>query len=66
MEKSFFPMPKGDKITLVILLLYVIITFFLIKSPVKIAGLSIFGWLMALLMFIAPLLHLYFVLKEEK
>lgn len=57
-EPSFFRMPGPDKIALVLILAYAVVTFALIKSEMKIAGVSIFGWLMGALMFFAPIVSI--------
>ena len=58
MEKQFFEMPLGDKIALIFILVYSALTFFFVNSPIKIFGVSIFGWLIGWLMFLAPIVHL--------
>lgn len=55
---QFFRMPGQDKIALVLILVFSVLTFTLIGSPMKIAGISIFGWLMGVMMFLAPIFSL--------
>jgi hypothetical protein len=66
MEKQFYEMPIGDKIALVFMIGYAIATFLFVNSDIKIAGVSIFGWLMGMMMFITPIVHLLCMSLEEK
>jgi predicted exporter len=55
---QFFRMPGQDKIALGLIIVYTLLTFALIGSPAKIAGISVFGWLMGAMMFLAPIFSL--------
>jgi hypothetical protein len=66
MERQFFGMPLGDKIALIIILIYSVLTFFFVNSTIKISGVSIFGWLIGLLMFLAPIVHLLGMQFDEQ
>ncbi|MDI6706919.1 MAG: hypothetical protein QME73_11780 [Bacillota bacterium] len=57
-EKQFFEMSSGDKFTLVALLVYAVITFFFVQSGATISKMAVFGWLMGVFMFIAPIISL--------
>jgi hypothetical protein len=62
---QFFSLRGSDKLALVLLLLYTVVTFSLIQSDIKIAGVSIFGWLMGLMMFLAPIISLVAMASEK-
>lgn len=62
--KSFFPMARGEKLTLVFLLLYSAVSFFPIWSSLEVAGMVMFGWLMAALMVISPALALVVFFRQ--
>lgn len=63
---QFFSLRGSDKLALVLLLLYTVVTFFLIQSDMKIAGVAIFGWLMGLMMFVAPIISLVAMATEKQ
>ena len=63
--KSFFPMARGEKLTLVILLLYSAVSFLPFWSTFEVAGMVVFGWLMAALMVISPALALFVFLRKR-
>ena len=62
---QFFNLRGSDKLALVLLLLYVVVTFTVINSNEKIAGVAIFGWLMGLMMFLAPIISLVAMATEK-
>jgi hypothetical protein len=64
-ESQFFKLPNSDKLALSLIILYVVGTFLLINSSEKIAGIAIFGWLMGLLMFLAPIISLIAMQKDK-
>ena len=51
---AFFRMDRGDRIYLAALLFFAGISFLPWWRGIDIAGMALFGWLMAVLMFIAP------------
>lgn len=53
-NKQFFKMSFGDKLTIIILLIYPIIAFLFFATDITIAGMSFFGWLIGFLMLLAP------------
>lgn len=57
--KSFFPMAKGEKGALSVLILFSAASFLPITRSVEFAGMALFGWLMAALMVLAPILTLW-------
>ena len=56
--KDFFPIPKGDGWYLLALLLFSIVAFFPWWNEMYVAGMSAFGWLMAILMIFSPAIAL--------
>jgi len=63
-NRQFFKMQSGDKYTLIIIILYTIITFLFVSSSATFFKMAIFGWLMGLFMFIAPIVSLIFMKFE--
>jgi hypothetical protein len=57
--KNFFPMARGEKIALIVLILFAAASFLPIARSVEIAGVLLFGWLMAALMLLSPILTLW-------
>jgi len=65
--KSFFSMGRGEGATLVFLILFSAVSFLPVWRTLELAGMAVFGWLMAALMVISPALALtVFVLKNRK
>lgn len=62
---QFFSLRGSDKLALVLLVLYAVATFTFINSDVKIAGVALFGWLMGLMMFLAPIISLVAMATEK-
>ena len=58
-EKNFFPMARGEKVVLIVLILFAATSFLPIARSVEIAGVLLFGWLMATLMLLSPILTLW-------
>jgi len=58
-EENFFPMAKGEKFALCVLILFAAASFLPIARSVEVAGMLLFGWLMAALMLFAPILTLW-------
>jgi len=56
--KDFFPMLKGDRWYLLALLLFSIVAFLPWWREMYVAGMSVFGWLMAILMVFSPAIAL--------
>ena len=63
--KSFFAMATGEGLNLVFLLLYSAVSFLPFWSTIEIAGMVMFGWLMAALMVISPALALVVFLRKR-
>ena len=58
-EKNFFPMAKGEKAALSGLIVFATASFAPAARSVEIAGMALFGWLMAALMVLSPILTLW-------
>ncbi len=58
MLKSFFPMDRVEAAALVFLVAFSLFSFLPAWRTEEIAGMAVFGWLMALLMVISPTLAL--------
>ena len=56
--KHFFPMAKGEVALLAGLICYAIIAFLPMWRTMELGGMAVFGWMMALLMVVAPILAL--------
>ena len=62
----FFAMSRGDRAYLAALLLFAVLAFLPVTREVSIAGLALFGWLMAALMVVAPLAALFRLLAGRR
>ena len=51
---NFFPLPRGDRWYVLAVLLFAVVSFLPWSHTVKVAGMALFGWLMAGLMVFAP------------
>jgi len=58
-EKNFFPMARGEKVALSILIIFAAASFAPPAREVEVAGMALFGWLMAALMVLSPILTLW-------
>ena len=56
--KQFFPMARSEIILLAGLLCFAVIAFQPVWRTIELGGMAVFGWLMALLMVVAPILAL--------
>jgi hypothetical protein len=56
--KYFFPMARGEKVVLSVLVLFAAASFLPLARDVEVAGMALFGWLMAALMILSPILTL--------
>lgn len=63
---SFFPISKGDLAYLLAVLAFAVIAFLPFSRQHQIAGVALLGWLMAVLMIIAPVLALVRILTERR
>ena len=57
-RSSWFPMRRGEAPALAFLVLFSIVSFLPPWREIKIGGMVLFGWLMALLMLLSPALML--------
>ena len=57
--EHFFPMARGEKLALGVLIGFATASFLPIARSVEVAGMALFGWLMAALMLLAPVLTLW-------
>lgn len=62
----FFAMPRGERLYLAALLFLAALAFLPWTRQVSIAGLALFGWLMAALMVAAPLAALFRLVAGRK
>jgi hypothetical protein len=58
-EKNFFPMQRGEKVVLSVLILFAAASFLPFARSVEVGGVLLFGWLMAALMLLSPILTLW-------
>ena len=58
-EKNFFPMAKGEKVALSVLIVFATASFAPAARSIEIAGMALIGWLMAALMVLSPILTLW-------
>jgi hypothetical protein len=58
-EKNFFPMVRGEKVALSVLIFFAAASFLPVARNVEVAGMALFGWLMAALMLLSPILTLW-------
>lgn len=63
--KSFFPMRRSEGRVLIILVVFSLVSFLPLWRTVELAGMAVFGWLMALLMVLSPALALYTFLRKS-
>ena len=64
--KSFFRMRRSEIAVVVFLLLFSGFSFLPMWRTVEVAGMAVFGWLMAALMVISPALALFVFLFERR
>src|SRR5262245_30093548 len=63
---TFLPLPRGDRWYLIALLIFVFVSFLPWSRDVHIAGMALFGWLMAALMVFSPTIALVRLWREAK
>jgi hypothetical protein len=66
MLKSFFPMDRTEAATLGFLVAFSVFSFLPAWRSQEIAGMAVFGWLMAALMVISPALALFVFRRRER
>ena len=57
--KDFFSMKRTEALFLVFLLVFSVVAFLPLWRTIEIQGIATFGWLMALLMILSPIIALY-------
>jgi hypothetical protein len=57
--KSFFPMARDEKVALSVLVCFAATSFLPVARSIEVAGMALFGWLMAALMVLSPILTLW-------
>ena len=61
----FFSMPSGDRWFLLTIIIFSIIAFLPWTQRVHIAGMALFGWLMAALMILSPAIALIRLIRHH-
>ena len=64
--KSFFSLPKAEAGALVFLVLFSALSFLPLWRQIEVAGMAVFGWLMAALMLISPVLMLVVFARRQR
>lgn len=64
--KSFFRMTRSEAAVLVFLILFSLVSFLPVWRTIEIAGMVVFGWMMAALMVISPALALLVFLGSRR
>lgn len=59
MLKSFFPMDRAESLALLFLVAFSVFSFLPVWRSQEVAGMAVFGWLMAALMVLSPALALF-------
>jgi hypothetical protein len=62
---NFFPMPSGDRWYLLVIIIFSIISFLPWTQRVHVAGMALFGWLMAALMILSPTIALIRLIRHR-
>ena len=64
--KRFFPMRRGEAVTLLLLVAFSAISFLPVWRTLEVAGMAVFGWLMTALMLVSPALALLVFLTDRQ
>jgi hypothetical protein len=64
--KSLFPMGRGEKATLGFLVVFSAVSFLPVWRSVEVAGMAMFGWLMAALMVVSPALAFFVFWRQRR
>jgi hypothetical protein len=64
--ENFFPMANRERFALLLLILFAAVSFVPKARSVEVAGMALFGWLMAALMVISPILTLWAVRRGRR
>ncbi|MBN1222169.1 MAG: hypothetical protein JXB23_02890 [Candidatus Aminicenantes bacterium] len=63
---NFFPLKRGDRLFLIALVAFTVVSFLPWSRRIVFAGMSLFGWLMAVLMVLSPTYVLIRVFLEGR
>ena len=64
--KQFFPMRRSEKIVLPFLITFAALSFLPVWRTIELGGMAVFGWLMAILMLISPVLTLLALRRSDR
>ncbi|MDZ7369363.1 MAG: hypothetical protein ONB43_26430 [candidate division KSB1 bacterium] len=62
---NFFPMPRGDRWYLLVIIVFSFISFLPWTQRIHLAGMALFGWLMAALMILSPTIALIRLIRRH-
>ena len=65
-EKHFFPMARGERSALLLLILFSAVCFLPVWRSLEVAGMALTGWLLAALMVVSPILTLWVVRSARR
>jgi hypothetical protein len=63
---NFFPMANRERFVLLVLILFAALSFVPKARSVEVAGMALFGWMMAALMVVSPILTLWAVRRGRR
>ena len=64
MSRSFFPMPRSERVALFVLVAFSVLAFLPVFGRISVLGVAVFGWLMAALLLGSPAVLLVLLLSE--
>ena len=64
--KQFFPIKRSEKLGLLFLITFAVISFLPFWRTIEIGGMAVFGWLMAILMVVSPVMTLLALRRSDK
>ena len=62
---NFFSMPRGDRWYLIVIIAFSFISFLPWTQGIHLAGMALFGWLMAVLMILSPTIALIRLIRHR-
>ncbi|MCI0693794.1 hypothetical protein L0337_17525 [candidate division KSB1 bacterium] len=62
---NFFPMPRGDRWYLIVIIVFSFISFLPWSQGIHVAGMALFGWLMTALMVLSPTIALIRLIRHR-
>ena len=63
--KNFFPLRRAEGVSLSLIITFTIISFLSPWRTIELAGMAVFGWLMAVLMLLSPAIALLIFMRER-